>query len=134
MSDPTASAPLPWIGGALAAIGALWAALRVATAKNEARLEAALEHERKERERERADAKALADRLGAALDLERAARIEDAKFTARALLRGAPGREWPSEWDEAPTGVREYLEIVVPNPNDPRREPVARGRLPSRPR
>ena len=141
MSDLGAPPPgsIPWILGAVSGVVlALWAALRSAVAKNEARLEAALAASVAERARERAESEALAARLGAALDAERAARLDDAKRTAALLLRGRQGPEAPPEWAEAPTGVRQLLEIYAA-PRAGRREPSdpplpPRGRLPSRPR
>jgi hypothetical protein len=125
---------------AVAGVGAVWGMMRGKDAKLVGALEARIEEQRKQYEVLQASKEAVTASLGKKLDDqrekfeqdlndERLARIEDARRTASLLLRGHVNRggrsDRPSEWDEAPTGVRELLELVVPglNSTDSRRDP-----------
>ncbi len=122
---------------AVAGVGAVWGTMRGKDAKLVGALEARIEEQRKQLEALEASKEALTASLGKKLDdqrdklqdelnEERKARIEDARRTAGLLLREHVGRgrsDRPSEWDEAPTGVRELLELVVPGAIDGRRDP-----------
>lgn len=131
---------------AVAGIGAVWGMIRGNNAKLVGALEARIEEQRKQYEALQTSKDAITASLGKKLDdqrdefqaereefqaelnEERRARIEDARRTASLLLRGHVNRgrsDRPSEWDEAPTGVRELLELVVPglSSTDPRRDP-----------
>lgn len=124
---------------AVAGVGAVWGTMRGKDAKLVGALEARIEEQRKQLETLQASKEAITAILGKKLDDqreefeqeledERLARIEDARRTASLLLRGHVNRgrsDRPTEWDEAPTGVRELLELVVPglSSTDSRRDP-----------
>jgi len=124
---------------AVAGVGAVWGMMRGKDAKLVGALEARIEEQKKQYEVLQASKEAVTASLGKKLDDqredfeqklndERVARIEDARRTASLLLRGHVKRghsDRPTEWDEAPTGVRELLELVVPglNSTDSRRDP-----------
>lgn len=131
---------------AVAGVGAVWGTMRSKDAKLVGSLEAQIVEKKNQYETLLASKEAITASLGkklddqrdefraerealqAELDEERRARIEDARRTASLLLRGHVNRgrsDRPTEWDEAPTGVRELLELVVPglSSTDPRRDP-----------
>lgn len=132
---------LPWlltvvVGG----FGVLWAQIRAKDLKLVGALEARIEEQKKQYDALEASSAATIMKLGTKLDdqrdkfqaelnEEKQARIEDARRTASLLLRGHVNRgrsDRPTEWDEAPTGVRELLELVVPGGGgtiDSRRDP-----------
>lgn len=120
----------------IAGVGALWGTIRAKDAKLVGALEARIEEQRKQYESLEKSKAEMTASLGKKLDdqrekaeaelkEERDARIEDARRTASLLLRAHVGRgrsDRPTEWDEAPTGVRELLELVIPGA-DSRRDP-----------
>lgn len=124
---------------AVAGVGAVWGVMRGKDARLVGALEARIEEQKKQYTELQASKEAITASLGKKLDDqrekfeqelndERVARIEDARRTASLLLRGHVNRgrsDRPTEWDEAPTGVRELLELVVPGlgPSDSRRDP-----------
>ena len=122
---------------AVAGVGAVWGMMRGKDAKLVSALEARIDEQKKQFEALEEAKEAVTTSLGKKLDEqrekfeselndERKARIEDARRTASVLLRGYVGRgssDRPTEWDEAPTGVRELLELVVPDAIDSRRDP-----------
>lgn len=121
----------------VAGVGALWGTIRAKDTKLVGALEARIEEQRKQYEALEKSKAEITASLGKKLDdqrekaeaelkEERDARIEDARRTASLLLRAHVGRgrsDRPSEWDEAPTGVRELLELVIPGGVDSRRDP-----------
>jgi uncharacterized protein HemX len=126
---------LPWLFSVVLAIGAaLWAAFRSKDAKLVGALEARIEEQAKQYAKLKETSDATITKLGEKLDKEREearveleeerkARMEDQRRMTKILLqmRGA-GRERPEEWKEAPTGIRNLLEIFEPS-DDPRRDP-----------
>jgi len=125
---------LPWVGSLMVTVGAaLWAALRAKDAKLIGALEARIVEQDKLIESKDATIIKLGEKLdkqreqlSAELAEQQQGRIDDAKRTARVLLqiqlqRGA--QERPREWEEAPTGVRDYLEIYEAGA-DARRDPT----------
>lgn len=135
---------VPWISSIVIAVGAaLWAALRAKDAKLIGALEARISEQDKVIAAKDATITKLGEKLdkqredsAAALAEQQQGRIEDAKRTARVLLqmqlqRGA--QERPREWEEAPTGVRDFLEIYEAGADarrDPTDPPPRRPRLP----
>lgn len=141
---------LPWLISVVLAIGAaLWAAFRAKDAKLVGALEARIEEQTKQYDALKAASDATIVRLGEKLDKQREEtaaafaeqqqeRINDAKRTAKLLLQvhlQSQSRERPKEWEEAPTGVRDFLEIYEAGA-DARRDPdsIQPPRRPPRPR
>ena len=139
-----------YIGSLIVGIGGvLWATLKAKDAKLVGSLEARIEAQEKTIADLKASNDATVARLGEKLDKQREessdalaaqqqARIEDAKKTAKLLfgLQMQQGsRERPREWEEAPTGVRNFLEIWDAG-EDARRDPdsIQPPRRPPRPR
>lgn len=129
-----------WIlGGIAAALGIVWAALQSGRAKEIARLEASLEHERKERKDERDEHKRALDRqadehkrqlerIGERLDESEDARRKLELRLVRGVLtvRSDPTIRDSFE-EEFPTGVRMLADLVspasTPPPRPGRRDP-----------
>lgn len=141
---------LPWLISVVLAIGAaLWAAFRAKDAKLVGSLEARIEEQTKQYDALKATSDATIVKLGEKLDKQRdeaaavfaaqqQERINDAKRTAKLLLQvhlQSQSRERPKEWEEAPTGVRDFLEIYEAGA-DARRDPdsIQPPRRPQRPR
>ncbi len=145
---------LPWVFSVVLAVGAaLWAAFRAKDAKLVGALEARIEEQTKQYDALKSTSEATITKLGEKLDKQREEaaaafaeqqqeRINDAKRTAKLLLQvhlqsqsQGGGRERPKEWEEAPTGVRDYLEIYEAGA-DARRDPdsIQPPRRPPRPR
>ncbi len=124
---------------AVAGVGAVWGTMRGKDAKLVGALEARIIEQKNQYEALQASKDAITESLGKKLDdqrerfeqelnEERVARIEDARRTASILLRGHVNRgrsDCPTEWNDAPAGVRELLELVVPGfrSTDSRRDP-----------
>jgi len=116
--------PLPqstqdWtIAGAAVAIATmLWRLLESARAREIARLEGELSHERAERKRERTEATAREERKDEQLvDLQDRLHRSD-KRAAQVLLLARRDIGTAEDWEcEAPTGVREIVDLVPSQP------------------